>query len=90
MKCPMLFTRAIPKFDIVLRIFEKKFSKFYEHSYRVNLIWMSKRVKNSSYNMKGVNDDNNVLDVIISDHLVYTILNSKEFSLGCSNIDSTV
>ena len=51
---------------------------------------MSGRVKDSSCDMKGVSDDNNVLDIMISDCLVYTISNSKKLSLGCSNVDSTV
>jgi len=90
MKCPMLFTRAIPKFDTVLRIFGKTFSKFHGNSCRVNLIWMSGRVKDSSCDMKGVSDDNNVLNVMISDCLVYTVSNSEKFSLGYGNIDSPV
>ena len=90
MKCPILFTRAIPKFNTVLRIFGKKFSKFYGNSYRVNLIWMSGRVEDSSCNMKGVSDNNNVLDIMISDHLVYTTLNSKKLSLSYGNVDSPV
>ena len=88
MKCPILFTRAIPKFNTVLRIFGKKFSKFYGNSYRVNLIWMSGRVEDSSCNMKGVSDNNNVLDIMISDHLVYTTLNSKKLSLSYGNVSA--
>jgi len=86
----MLFIRAIPKFDIVLRIFGKKFSKFYRNKCRVNLIQMSGKVKNSSCNMKEVSDKNNVLDIMISNCLVYTALNSKKLSLGYGNIDSPV
>ena len=51
---------------------------------------MSGRVKNSSCNMKEVSDNNNVLDIIISNCLVYTALNSKKLSLSCDNIDSPV
>ena len=51
---------------------------------------MSGRVKNSSCNMKGVSDNNNVLDIMISDCLVYTTSNSEKLSLGYGNIDSSV
>jgi len=86
----MLFTRAVPKFDMILRIFGKKLSKFCGNSCRVNLIWMSGRVEDSSCDMKRVGNDNNVLDIMISDCLVYTTLNSKKLSLSCGNIDSPV
>jgi len=51
---------------------------------------MSGRVKDSSCNMKRVGDNNNVLDIIINNHLVYTILNSEKPGLGCDNVDNTV
>ena len=51
---------------------------------------MSGRVEDSSCNMKGVGDNNNVLDIMISDHLVYTTLNSKKLSLSYGNVDSPV
>ena len=51
---------------------------------------MSGRVKDSSCDMKGFSDDNNVLDIMISNCLVYTALNSKKLSLGYGNIDSPV
>jgi len=51
---------------------------------------MSGRVEDSSCNMKGVGDNNNVLDIMISDYLVYTTLNSKKLSLSYGNVDSPV
>ena len=51
---------------------------------------MSGRVKNSSCNIKGAGNNNNVLDIMISDHLVYTTSNSKKLSLSYGNVDSPV
>ena len=90
MKCPLLFTRAIPKFNTVLRIFEKEFSKFYGNSCRVDLIWVSGRVEDPSCDIKGISDDYDMFNVMVSNCLVYTTLNNKELSLGCGNIDSPV
>ena len=51
---------------------------------------MSERVKDFSCDMKGVSDDNDVFDVVVSDCLVYTISNGKELILSYSNVDSPV
>ena len=51
---------------------------------------MSGRVKDSSCDVKGVSDDYDMFDVMVSDYLVYTVTNSKELSFGYSNIDSPV
>jgi len=51
---------------------------------------MSERVKDSPYDVKGVGNDYDMFDIMVSDHLVYTAMNGKELSFGCGNIDSTV
>jgi len=90
MKCPMLITGAVPKFDTVLRIFRKEFSKFCGNYSRVDLIWMKGRVKDLSCNMKRVSDDYNVFDVGVGNCLVNTTLDSKELSFSYGNIDGPV
>ena len=88
MKCPLLFTEAVPKFNIVLRIFGKEFSKFCGNYCKVDLIWISERVKNLSCDIEGVSNDYSVFDVGVSDCLVNTALDSKKLGLGYGNIDS--
>ena len=51
---------------------------------------MSKRVKDSSCDVKGVGDDYDMFDIMVSNCLVYTATNGKELSFGCGNIDSPV
>ena len=87
MKCPLLITGAVPKFDIVLRIFRKEFC---ENCSRVNLIWMRERVEDLPHDMEGVSDDYNVFDVGVSNCLVNTTLDSKELSFCCGDINGPV
>jgi len=47
----------------------------------MDLIQISGRVKDSSCNVKGVGDDYDMFDVMVSNHLVYTTTNSKELSI---------
>ena len=51
---------------------------------------MSGRVEDCSCDVKGVGDDYDMFDIMVSDRLVYITTNGKELSFSCGNIDSPV
>ena len=87
MKDPLLFAGTVLEFDMVLRIFEKEFSEFYGNCYWVDLIWVSRRVKDLSCDMEEVSNDYNMLDIGVGDYLVNTTSDSKELGLSYGYID---
>ena len=90
MKQPLLFTRAVPKFNMIARILWKEFSKFLKYCSWVNLIRVNWRVEDLLGSMKGVCDNHYMIDIGIGDCLIYFTLYSKQFSFGCNNVDSSV
>jgi len=43
MKCPLLFTGAVPEFDVIHRILGKEFFEFCRDHCRMYLVWIGER-----------------------------------------------
>ena len=58
--------------------------------YKVSLIWVQRGVKDSISSMESVCNDNYIVDICDTNHLINTTLNGKQFGFSSYNIDHSV
>ena len=72
-----MFARAVPKFNMIMSILRKEFSKFLGYCGRMNLIWVNRGVKDPSCSMKGVGNNYYMIGIRAGNYLIYVALDSK-------------
>jgi len=77
--------RVVPKDNRIVSIFVEKNSKIKWNSNRLQLVCMSWQIKNVSYSVHNVSDNNNSFDIWEIYSLIYTTSNQKHFCFcGCN------
>ena len=82
---PVSTLKAIPKCNRVVRAFFKESSKSLGNRNRVQLICMERQIKDLSYSVNSISNNNNILNIQDLNSLINSASNQEQFYLSESD-----
>ena len=87
---PVSTLKAIPKCNRVVRAFFKRSSKSLGNRNRVQLIWVERQIKDLSYSVNSISNDNNILNIQDLNSLINSASNQEQFYLSESDTNCII